>query len=145
MWIISFLPDFIFHLIVIAGILGVVASFVCGFIPFVSNYKLPIQVASIIALVFGIYFEGGIANEEKWQARVKELEAKIAIAESQSRESNTKLQSVVKEKTQMVKQVQLVIQDRIVKETSKMDAECKVSSEVISILNDAAQPTGGAK
>jgi hypothetical protein len=145
MWIISFLPDFIFHLIVIAGILGVVASFVCGFIPFVSKYKLPIQVASIIALVFGIYFEGGIANENKWQARVKELEAKIAIAESQSRESNTKLQSVVKEKTQMVKQVQLVIQDRIVKETSKMDAECKVSSEVISILNDAAQPTGGAK
>ena len=82
MWILNFLPDFIFHLIVLAGILGVIASFVCEFIPFVAKYKLPIQVASTIALVIGIYFEGGIANEAKWQARVKELEAKIAIAES---------------------------------------------------------------
>jgi hypothetical protein len=144
-WIASFLPDFVFHLSVIAGVLGIVASFVCGFIPFIAQYKLPIQVVSIIVLVFGIYFEGGIANEAKWQARVTELEAKIAISEAESREANTKLESSLKEKKQAIKEVQVVIKDRIVKEAVKMDAECKISPEVVSILNDAAKPVRGAK
>lgn len=140
MWILDWLPFWIFHLIVLAGIVGLLAAQFLRFIPLVSQYTLVIKVASIIILVFGVYMEGGISNQKKWEARVKELEAKVAIAEQQSKESNIKLDSVVKEKTKVIKEIQLVIQDRIVKDASKIDAECKVAPEVISILNQAAKP-----
>lgn len=138
MWILDWLPFWIFHLIVIAGIAGLIAAQFLRFIPFVSQYTLIIKVTSIIVLVFGVYMEGGISNQKKWEARVKELEAKVAIAEQQSKEANVALTNVVKEKTKVVKEIQLVVQDRIVKEAMKIDSECKVAPEVISILNQAA-------
>lgn len=138
MWILDWLPFWIFHLIVIVGIAGLVAAQFLRFIPFVSQYTLIIKITSIVVLVFGVYMEGGISNQKKWEARVKELEAKVAIAEQQSKEANVALTNVVKEKTKVVKEIQLVVQDRISKEATKIDAECKVAPEVISILNQAA-------
>ena len=55
MWILDWLPFWIFHLIVLAGLAGLAASLVLKFVPFISTYRLPIQVASIAVLVFGVY------------------------------------------------------------------------------------------
>ena len=99
MWMLDFLPFWIFHLIVLIGIGGILASVVLKFIPFISKYNLPLQVGSIILLSFGVYMEGGISNQEKWEARVKELEAKVAVAEEQSKTANAKLDAKIKEKT----------------------------------------------
>ena len=70
MWILDWLPFWIFHLVVVLGIAGIIASIVFKFVPFISQYTLPIQVISIIVLVFGVYMEGGISNQEKWEAKV---------------------------------------------------------------------------
>jgi uncharacterized coiled-coil protein SlyX len=139
MWILDFLPSWIFHLIVVAGVGGILASAVLKFIPFISNYKLPIQVGSVILLAFGLYMEGGISNQEKWEARVKELEAKVAIAEEQSKTANVALSAAVKEKTQLVKQTQVVIQEKLVKVKEQIDATCTVSPDAIKLLNEAAE------
>jgi uncharacterized coiled-coil protein SlyX len=139
MWILDFLPVWIFHLIILAGVAGLIIAQFIKFIPFVTQYRLFIQIGSVLALAFGLYMEGGVANQEKWEARVKELEAQVAISESKSKDANNQLASVVKEKTKVVKEFQVVIQDRIVQEASRIDAECKVTPEVISILNDAAK------
>jgi uncharacterized coiled-coil protein SlyX len=139
MWILDFLPSWIFHLIVVAGVGGILASTVLKFIPFISNYKLPIQVGSVILLAFGLYMEGGISNQEKWEARVKELEAKVAIAEEQSKTANVALSAAVKEKTQLVKQTQVVIQEKLVKVKEQIDATCTVSPDAIKLLNEAAE------
>jgi uncharacterized coiled-coil protein SlyX len=139
MWMLDFLPAWIFHLIVIAGIGGLIVAQFIKFIPLVTQYRLFIQIGSIIVLAFGLYMEGGVANQQKWEARVKELEAQVAISENKSKDANIQLASVVKEKTKVVKEFQVVIQDRIVREADKIDADCKVAPEVISILNDAAK------
>lgn len=139
MWMLDFLPAWIFHLIVLAGIAGLVIAQFIRFIPLVTQYRLFIQIGSIVVLAFGLYMEGGVANQQKWEARVKELEAQVAISENKSKDANIQLASVVKEKTKVVKEFQVVIQDRIIKEASKIDAECIVAPEVISILNDAAK------
>lgn len=141
MWILDWLPSWFFHLVVLAGIGGLLVAQFIKIIPFVTQYRLFIQIASIVVLAFGLYMEGGAANQEKWEARVKELESQVAISENKSKDANNQLASAVKEKTKIVKEFQVVIQDRIVKEASKIDAECKVAPEVISILNDAAKGT----
>ena len=139
MWILDYLPFWIFHLIVLAGIGGILASTILKFIPFISNYKLPIQVGSAILLAFGLYMEGGVACQEKWEARVKELEAKVAISEEQSKTANAQLASSIKEKKQIIKQTQVVIQEKIVKVKEQIDAQCTVPPEAIQLLNEAAE------
>jgi len=139
MWLINILPDFIFHIAVIAGILGIVASFFFSFLPFISQYKLPIQVVSIIVLVFGIFFEGAISNNNSWLLKVNELEKRVAQSEVKSSESNTKLVTEMARKQKELNQAQNELKKRIQDNTSLMNAECKVSNNTIGILNDAAK------
>lgn len=140
MWILNFLPDWIFHLIVIAGILGLVASTFFGFLPFIGKYALPVKVVSIILLVVGVWFEGAISNHNSWLEKVRELEKKVADAEIKSAQANTKLTSIIAEKNREVAKAQSELKNKIREISGKIDAECKVSPEVITVLNEAAMP-----
>ena len=139
MWIINFLPDFVFHLITIAGVLGLVASFILSFIPFVSQYKIPIQAGSIIALVFGLYFEGAMSNEAVWQARVKELEAKVAQAEVKSAKENVKIVEKIVTKEKVITERADAIVKYIDREIIKYDEQCKIPKVFIDAHNKAAE------
>lgn len=143
MWILDFLPDWVFHLLLLAGILGIAGSFILSFIPFVSKYKLPIQAASIIALVVAVWYEGGISNEAKWQARVQELEVKVAESEKQSAVANGQIDNKANQKTAAVKQIQYVVQERLRTDSANIDALCKVGPSVVDLLNTAARGAQG--
>ena len=103
MWIISFLPNWVFHLLLIAGILGTVAGFVLSMVPLIQKYIFPIRIISIILLSFSLYIEGGLANEESWQLKVKEVEAKLAQKEVQSQAETVKIVEKVVTKTAYIK------------------------------------------
>ena len=111
--------------------------------PMLSKYVNVAQIVSALLLVAGVYFEGGYATEMQWRARVAELEAKVAISEQQSKDANEALAKKTQEKVKVVKQVQVVIKERIVKQAAKMDATCTVDSSAVSILNDAAKVRKG--
>ena len=104
MWILSILPDAAIHIIFGLGILGTIAGFVLGFIPFVKTYQFAIQICSIIVLVFGVYLEGGLAENKEWELKVKEMEAKVAQAEAQSTNKNTEIQEKVVENTKVIRE-----------------------------------------
>ena len=104
MWILSILPDAAIHIIFGLGILGTIAGFVLGFIPFVKTYQFAIQICSIIVLVFAVYLEGGLADYKEWELKVKEMEAKVAQAEAQSANKNTEIQEKVVEKTKVIRE-----------------------------------------
>ena len=104
MWILSILPDAAIHIIFGLGILGTIAGFVLGFIPFVKTYQFAIQICSIVVLVFGVYLEGGLADYKEWELKVKEMEAKVAQAEAQSANKNTEIQEKVVEKTNVIRE-----------------------------------------
>lgn len=145
MWVLSLLPDWFYHLITIAGVIGVIAAWVLKFIPFISTYRLPIQVGSIIAVLFGVWMEGGIVNEAKWQSRVKELEEKVAVAETQSKEENVKIVTKVVTKTQIVKVRGNDIVKYVDREIVKYDTKfapggiCEIPKEFIKAHNDSAE------
>jgi len=138
MWILDWLPFWIFHLVVVLGLAGVIASIVFKFVPFISQYALPIQVISIIVLVFGVYMEGGISNQEKWEAKVAEVKLEMAKKETASAEVTTKVITkyvtkieVVKEKgNEIIKQVPVYI-------TKDADAKCDVPNGFV-VLHDSA-------
>jgi low affinity Fe/Cu permease len=145
-WILSWLPNFIFHFIVIASVLGLIAATFFSFIPFVSKYTLPIKVGCIILLVFGIWFEGAISINDAWLEKVHALEKKIAEAEAKSAESNSKLVSQIAAKNKEIVKVQNELKNRIKESAAAMDSQCVIPSYTVSILNDAAiGPKGGKK
>jgi hypothetical protein len=144
MWILKWLPDFVFYLILLAGLAGIAASFVLKFIPFVAQYRIPIQWAGGIMTAFGLYMAGAIGDNNAWLARVAELEKKVAAAEIKSAETNTQLTSKLAQQEKLIATRQIELKTRIQQVAVVMDQECKISADVVSILNDAAQ-TGARK
>ena len=142
-WILSFIPDWVWTLVLIFGILGILASWVLKFIPFISTYRLPIQVASIIALVVGVYFQGVIANEAKWQGKIAELQQKVAEAEIKSKETNIVVQEKIVTKTKVIKEKGKDIINYVDREVVKKEEiikyieQCPVPKEIIDLHNQA--------
>lgn len=145
MWLLQWLPDWVFHLILLVGVLGLGASFVLKFIPFVDQYKLPIQVAAVILIVLGVYMEGAISNQAWWEQRVAEAELRVKKAERKAAEANGKIEYVIVEKTKVVEVVDRKVQQQIRDLANKMDQRCYIIPEVNTIHNDAATARKGAK
>jgi hypothetical protein len=145
MFILSILPDWVFHSICLAGVLGIIAGFLLAFIPVVNKYKLPIQVISLLMFAFGLYMEGAMSNEEVWQLRVKDVEAKLAKAEAESAKENTKIVTKIVTQKEYIKtrgrDIVQFVDKEIVKYDSKFAAGgvCEIPKEFIKAHNDAAQ------
>jgi hypothetical protein len=79
MWLLQWLPNWIFYAVLITGVFGLFVSYFIrflSFIPLLYVYKTPIQLGSIIAIAIGTFMAGAIHNNESWLSRVKEMEAK---------------------------------------------------------------------
>ena len=145
MWILQWLPNWIFYGIFFAGLLGLLATYVMKFIPFVYVYRTPIQAVSVLAIAIGTYMSGAISNEESWQAKVKEMEAKVAAAEIESQKQNVKvIEKVVKKTEYITRRGQDIIQyvDReVVKYDEKFrpGGQCELPNEFIKAINNAAE------
>jgi hypothetical protein len=138
MWILDWLPFWVFHLVVLVGLAGLIGSLVLKFIPFISTYRLPIQVAAIATLVFGVYMEGGIATQEKWEAKVAEVKLEMAKKETASVETTVKVVTKYVNKVQIVKEKgNDIIKQVPVYITKDDDAKCDVPTGFV-VLHDSA-------
>lgn len=104
MWLLSFLPDWIIHFIVIAGIGGIFAALVLDSIPFFSRYKLPVLLIGVLLTCFGLFFEGQLSVNEEWEAKVQELEVKVAEAEAKSAVENVKIVTKYRDRVKVIKE-----------------------------------------
>lgn len=145
-WMISLIPDAVLTLLVHAGLVAGVVLTVLGTFadkfPFIGTYAKIAKLVGIPLLIISIFFEGGLANEMRWRAQVEALQEKVKEAEKQSAVANTQIVTQYKDKVKTIKEVQVVVQERIKEVEKKIDAECKVDPEAINILNQAA---GGKK
>ena len=140
MWLLNFLPDWIFHAVVLAGVVGLVASFILGFIPFVKQYKIVIQAAATLLLVLGIFFEGANYNEAVWQQKVAALNVKIAEIEAKSGKETikvvtkyvTKVQKVEQNGQEIIKFIPQLI-------TEKDNSACTIPNSFVVLHNAAAK------
>jgi hypothetical protein len=148
MWILQWLPNWIFYAVLIAGVFGVAASYFIrflSFIPFLYVYKTPIQLGSIAAIVIGTFMAGAIHDNEQWEARVREMEEKVAASEAQSKEENIKIVEKVVNKVQIVKTRGQDIVKYVDREIVKYDTKfapggvCEIPKEFVEAHNRAAE------
>ena len=140
MWILKWLPFWIFYAMFFAGVVGFLATYLIRFIPIpaIYIYKTPIQLVSVALIVIGVYMAGAISNEEAWLARVAELEVKVAESEAKAAQENTKIVEKIVYKDKIIKEKGETIIKYIDNEIVKYDSQCKIPEEFIKALNDAA-------
>lgn len=140
MWVLKFLPDWIFYAILLIGFVGLLVG---KFIP--GPYKTAVQAASAAFFVAGLFMAGAIHDNEAWVARVKEMEEKVAAAEAKSKEENVKIETKVVNKVQVVKtrgeEIVKYIDREIVKYDTKFapGGQCELPKEFIRAHNQAAE------
>jgi hypothetical protein len=139
MWILNWLPNWIFYAIFFIGLLSLLATYFLKFIPFLYVYRTTIQAASIVAIIFGTYMSGAISNEEAWLAKVSEMESKVKEVEIQSIKENTKIETKIVEKMQIVKQKGDEVVQYIDREVVKYDNQCIIPKEFVEAHNKAAE------
>jgi hypothetical protein len=138
----SLLPDSIFvmltYVIFAAGLLLYIASKLVKWIPIMMQYRLPAELVGVLCLCVGAYFFGWRGNEEHWLARIKELEEKVAIAESKSREVNTIIETKIVTKIKVVKET-VYANKEIIREVAgaQLDSQCSLPRSSV-VLHDSA-------
>ena len=135
MWILQFLPNWIFYLTLFTGIAAFVVT---KFVRILPNAQL-IQAAGVAVVAVSIYMIGAISNNDAWLARVKEMETKVAEAEAKSATTNTEIVEKTVVKTQVVKQRGEDIIKYVDREVVKYDATCVVPKEFVATHNRAAE------
>jgi hypothetical protein len=147
MFLLNFIPDafllWIVNAILIAGIIGTVVAFFFGFfvryLPWITPYRMLLQIVALVLLIAGVYFKGGVGVEMEWRARVADMEAKVAKSEAESKTANENIKTVYVDKVRVVKETQVVIQEKIKTVEVKIDSQCKITTDTVEILNDAAK------
>lgn len=141
MWILQWLPNWIFYGILIIGLIGFLVTYLLKFIPIPAlfMYRTPIQLVSVLFIVFGVYMAGSIANEEAWKARVAKLEKEYAESQVKSEKINTEVVTKYVTKREVIHQKGEDVVRYIDREIVKYNEVCKLPSEIIKIHNEAAK------
>jgi len=143
MWLLNFMPDAFFaffaHALFISGVIGLIACFFLRYIPIVGKYELIIKIVSAIMLAVGIYFQGGLSVEQKWQERVKELEVKIKIAEEKSQQENIKIVDKVVTKIKVQKEYVEIVKKEIEANKNDINKDCNINDKAIELYNKALE------
>lgn len=141
MWIINFLPDWIFYAVFFLGLIGIAVTYLLKFIPipFLYIYKNPIQLISIALVAFGTYMSGAISNEQVWRDRVAKLEKEYAESQVKSEKVTTEVVTKYITKREVIKQKGEEQIRYIDREITKYNEICRLPKDVIVVHNEAAK------
>jgi hypothetical protein len=138
-WILNLLPDWVFNLLLITGIVGVVASYILKRIPFVNQYNTPLRILAVLIIIGTVWIKGGRDVQHAWEEKLKEAEAKVAQAQAESNTANVALEKEHKKKQKVIREYAITVKEQIVEKEKIIDAECKIAPEAITILNQSAK------
>lgn len=148
------MTEFVWYLILAAGVVAFVASFV------LKMYKFPLQIVGTLIMILSIYNLGMVANEAKWEARMEEAKSQLKAAEIESTAATQKLEQALTEKKELasqknkevikyvdkwrtkevLKEVPVNSPERVrVEQVVKYIENCPVPKEMIDLHNKGAQ------
>lgn len=141
MWLLNFIPDWVFYGIFFIGLIGFAVTYLLRFIPIPSIYvyRTPIQLVSVVLVAIGTFMSGAISNENAWKERVAKLEKEYAESQVKSEQVNTEVITKYITKREVIKERGEEQIRYIDKEIVKYNEICKLPKDVIVIHNNAAK------
>ena len=154
-WMLELIPEsillWLYYTALAAGIIMLAASWLVKWFPGISNYKSLIQLAGVVLTAGSLYLLGGYGVEIAWRDKVKDLEAKVKLAEEQSTTKNVEIQEKIVTKTKIITEkgkTQIEYVDRVItqdKEVIKYIEQCPVPKAIIDAHNAAAEMNKAAE
>ena len=154
-WMLELIPEsillWLYYTALTAGIIMLAASWLVKWFPGISNYKSLIQLAGVVLTAGSLYLLGGYGVEIAWRDKVKDLEAKVKLAEEQSTTKNLEIQEKIVTKTKIITEkgkTQIEYVDRVItqdKEVIKYIEQCPVPKAIIDAHNAAAEMNKAAE
>lgn len=150
-WMLSLIPDWVWTTLLVGSVIGILSAWLLKRIPFVSQYRFPIQAVSVVSLLVSIWFVSANSTNAVWEAKIKDLEAKVKLAEEQSTEKNVEIQEKIVTKTKIITEkgkTQIEYVDRVItqdKEIIKYIEQCPVPKVIIDAHNAAAEMNKAAE
>lgn len=148
-WMFSLLPNFVFVLIAwaaaVGGVVLYVASKLVRWIPAMGMYRTPAELVGVVLIALGAYMLGGQAADQRWQAKVDAVQAKLKVAEEQGKQANAELEKKSDVKIKYIRGRTEVIKEYIDREIVKYDTkfapggECAIPQEFVKAHNNAAE------
>lgn len=130
----NYFPEFLVHGLVFVGFTGIIISF------FVETiYTAAARLLCLAVLMFGIYMEGIISFRNFHDSQVKDYEHKVALAEAKAAEAAGKVEIVYKDRVKVVKETQVVVQEKIKDIAIEIDDKCEITPSSIQVLNAMAR------
>lgn len=131
LWLLSHLPNWLFHGIVILGIVLYFIPAVIQYIPFISPYKRIVKLVGIILLLGGIWLEGGNYYYDTARAEIERIEKESEVATDKiKKEYEDKIAQTKQRGDTIVKYVDKFI-------TKEADAKCVIPNSFVSLHNSA--------
>lgn len=128
MWILGFIPVWAYY---ISLIFGVGAS--------LTNSPIT-RIVGVLLIAASCWHLGGVSNETLWQARVNEMQAKVAVAEAKTVEANKTVVTQVVTKIKVIKEKTQANVEYITKYVAKdLDNTCTLTSASVLLSNSASQ------
>jgi hypothetical protein len=132
MWLINWLPNWVFYTTLLAGVIFAVGATI-------TNMRTLQLVAAAIAVLAALQV-GGIETNTKWQTRVDEMQARVALAEQKSATANKEIVTKTVTKIQLVKQTTDANTEYITRYVAQdLDSECKLTATSILLHNSASK------
>ena len=147
MFLLTWLPQWIFYILIPSGVTGLLFSFTIGkLLPL--QYQLLIKFTSAGILAFGLFMVGAISNEDIWQLKVKEMETAIAKQELAAAEVTHEVITQYVDRVKIVEgKTHEIIKKVPVYITKESDDKCTINNGFVSLhdhasKNEVPEPTG---
>jgi putative cell wall-binding protein len=150
-WMLGLIPEWVWTTLLVGSVAGILAALLLKRIPFISQYRFPIQAISVASLLVSIWFISANSTNAVWEAKIKDLEAKVKQAEEAANTKNVEIQEKIVTKTKVIKEkgkTQIEYVDRVVtqdKEVIKYIEQCPVPKAIIDAHNAAAEMNKAAE
>ena len=139
LWLINFLPDWGFHIVIFLGIGSLIASAILKRLPTLHTYSFIAYFAGLILIVGGVWFEGALSEKANWEEKVKDLENKVQVAEAKSQQVNTVIETKIVERVKIVKDTKNANKETAKLIARQLDDRCVVPESTVVLINSASQ------
>lgn len=154
-WALSLIPDsvliWIYYSMLAAGLFGLAAGWLMKWIPGISAYKSPLQLAGVILTAGSLYLLGGYETEMRWRNEVAEMQKKVDEATAQAAAASRSIETKVEVQTKVIrekgKDIIKYVDREVVKkeEVVKYIEQCPVPKEIIDLHNQATELNNAAE
>jgi alanyl-tRNA synthetase len=138
-WLINFLPEWVFHIVIFLGIGSLIASAILKRLPTLYTYSFITYLTGLFLIVSGVWFEGALSEKTNWEEKVKELETKAQIAEAKSQQVNTVIETKIVERVKIVKDTKNANKETAKLIARQLDDRCVVPESTVMLINSASQ------